>query len=236
MQPINPNSLFDCVRLGENTPPNLTKSASNRNGRPLVDPDVETEDCAEYYVQGLGGNLPHSPVCRSHLFRLECRKIIGNAVNVPNLPSNPAMSRRVVHMKLILGSYSHYHRPSAPQRSRPRSKVRGNEPAIDLFGYPASPQTKKAFRARLKTLARFYFRDVHQPWTKESDLFRFLIEELLEQFPQASWDDGVVSKVVSSILRRRRHEYQKVAARGGMKSYSYSFCFYFFLNYFLANI
>ena len=52
MQPINPNSLFECVRLGENTPPNLTNSASNRNDHPLVDPDAETEDCAEYQVQG----------------------------------------------------------------------------------------------------------------------------------------------------------------------------------------
>ena len=200
------------MRLGENTPPNLTNSTSNRNGRPLVDHDAETEDCAEYQVQGLGGNLSHSPVCHSPPFRLGGRNFFGNAVNIPNLPSNPTMSRRVVHKNLtspivILRSSSDYHRPSAPPRSIPRSKVRKNESAIDLFGYPASPQTGKAFRAKLKTLARFYFRDVQLPWTKESDSFRFFIEALLEQFPQASWDDGVVSKAVSSILRRRRHEY-----------------------------
>ena len=68
MQPINLNSLFECVRLGENIPPNLTTSASNRNGRLLVDHDAETEDCAEYQVQGLGGNLPQSPVCPVLLF------------------------------------------------------------------------------------------------------------------------------------------------------------------------
>ena len=77
-------------------------------------------------------------------FRLGGRKIIGNAVNVLNLPSNPAMSRRVVHKNLtspivILEFSSHYHRPSASQRSRPRSKVRENEPTIDLFEYPTSP-------------------------------------------------------------------------------------------------
>ena len=145
------------------------------------------------------------------------------------------MSRRVVHNNLtspivVLGSSSHYHRPSAAQNYRPRSKVRENEPAIDLFGYPASPQIEKAFRARLKTLARFYFRDVYLSETKESDSFRFLIEALLEQFPQASWDDGVVFKAVSSILQRRRHEYRKVAARGGVKPCSYYFLLLHFFD------
>ena len=151
----------------------------------MVDPDAETEDCAEYQVQGSEGNLPQSPVCRSPHFRLGGRKILRNAVNLPNLPSNPAMLRRVVHRNLtspivILGSSSHYHRPSTPQRFRPRLKVRGNKPTIDLFGYLALSQTWKIFRAMLKTLARFYFRDVHLHWTKESDSFRFFIEALLE--------------------------------------------------------
>ena len=72
------------------------------------------------------------------------------------------MSGRAVNTNLsssivVLGSSSHYRSPSVPQKSHPRSKVRENEPAIDLFGYPASPQTAKAFRARLKTLVRCYF-------------------------------------------------------------------------------
>jgi hypothetical protein len=164
------------VRLGKCTPPNLTSSASNRNDRPLIDPDAETEDCTEYQMQGLGGNFPRSPVCRSPSFRVGSRNTFGNAVNVLYLPLNPAMSRQHVYRNLtspivVLGSSSHYQRLGAPQRSCHGSKVRRNEYAIDLFGYPASPQTGKAFKARLKTLARFYFRNVHLKWTKESDSF-----------------------------------------------------------------
>ena len=133
------------MRLGECTPPNFTNSGVYRNARLLVDPDAETEDCAEYQVQCLEGNLPQSPVYRT---------------------------------------------PYVGLIGRQTPKVRGNEPAIDLFGYPASPQTAKAFRARLKTLVCFYFRDVHLLWTKESDSFKFLIEALLNQFPSACWDDG----------------------------------------------
>ena len=228
LQPLNPNSLFECVRLGECTPPNFTNSGVYRNARLLVDPDAETEDCAEYQVQCSEGNLPQSPVYRTPSVGQIGRQTPRNAINIPHLPSIPTMSGQAVNTNLsspvvVLGSSSHYRSPSVPQKSHPRSKVKENEPSIDLFGYPASPQLAKAFRARLKTLVRFYFRDVHLPWTKESDSFKFLIEALLKQFPSACWDDGVVSKAVSSILRRRRHEYRKVAARAGMKRCSYYF-------------
>ena len=204
MQPLNSNSLFECVKLGECTPPNHTNSALYHNGRLLVNFYAEAKDCAEYHVHGSEGNLPQSPDCRSYCSRPRGKKLIGNAVNAPHLHSTPTMSGRVVHKNLnspivVLGSSSHYYRHSVLKKSCPRSKIRGTEHAIDLFGYSASLQTWKAFKARLKTLVRFHFRDVHLSWTKESVSFQFLIEALLEQFPKASWDDGVVSKSVSGI-------------------------------------
>ena len=101
-------------------------------------------------------------------FGLKYRKILGNREKIPHLPSIHTRYRQVVHRNLnsalvVLGSPSHYHRPSLLKRSRLRYKIRGNEPIIDLFGYPTSPQTEKAFRARLKTLVRIYFRNVHLP-------------------------------------------------------------------------
>lgn len=249
MQLLNQNSLYECVRLGECTQPNFTNSALYRSGRYLVDSDVEIEDCAEHHVHS-GENLPQFLICRSHSLEneissrlgwriespihssrridssgLEGRNTIGNGLNVHHLPSIPVISKEVVHMNLtspivVLRSSSYYQHPCVSQRSRLRSKSRRNESTIDLFRYPASPQTRNAFRARLKTLVRFYFRDVHLSWTKDCDSFQFLINAMLEQFPKASWKDGLVSKSVSNILRKKRHKYRKVAARGGIEPYS----------------
>ena len=74
MQPLNPNSLFECVRLGKCTPSNVTNSALYRNGRLLVDHDAETEDCTKYHVHGSGENLPQSPICHSPLLAWEIEK------------------------------------------------------------------------------------------------------------------------------------------------------------------
>ena len=58
VQPLNPNSLFECVRLGECTPPNVTNSTLYCNDCPLVDHDAETEDCVKYHMHSSGRNLP----------------------------------------------------------------------------------------------------------------------------------------------------------------------------------
>jgi hypothetical protein len=62
MLPLDPNLLYEYVRLGECTPPNFTNSVVYRMGRPLVDPDAETDDCLEHHVHCLRGGLPQSPV------------------------------------------------------------------------------------------------------------------------------------------------------------------------------
>ena len=117
MQPLNSNSLFECVKLGECTPPNHTNSALYHNGRLLVNFYAEAKDCAEYHVHGSEGNLPQSPDCRSYCSRPRGKKLIGNAVNAPHLHSTPTMSGRVVHKNLnslivVLGSSSHCYRHS----------------------------------------------------------------------------------------------------------------------------
>jgi hypothetical protein len=62
MQPLDPNFLYEYVRLEECTPPNFTNFVVYRMGRPLVDPDAETGDCLGYHVHCLGRSLPQSPV------------------------------------------------------------------------------------------------------------------------------------------------------------------------------
>lgn len=71
MQPLNPNSLYECVRLEECTLPNLTKLTLYRKGRLLVDLNVETEDCSEHHMHCPKENLPQFPVCHSLFYKMD---------------------------------------------------------------------------------------------------------------------------------------------------------------------
>lgn len=66
MQPLDPNSLCDYVRLGVCIHLNLTNSVIYRRDYFYVDPDVEAEDCSEHYVHYPMWSLLQSPVHRSH--------------------------------------------------------------------------------------------------------------------------------------------------------------------------